>query len=208
MKPKAIVTAVIVIALAVFLFSISRSCGVDAKYRNLKLQYDGYKLVAEADHELSMRHIESLTNQIGDMTNKIVGLESEVAEKGKRITTLSTRLDELQAGEPVQPELEKEPLVINLRQQVATLTEMFTLAQGTIDIQKQEIKIWGEKYTAQEQISKEWEASYNREHQLRAMSEDLTKRLERQYKLSRLKGRVTTVACAVALGVVGYQLLK
>ena len=208
MKPKTLVTAAIVVAFAVSTLFVARSCRIGGKYAAMKQQYAGYRLIAEADHAMSLSRVAELNKSIGQMDESIVKLKTEVSSKTRQLAVVSTRLDELQRAEPIQPELEKEPLVVNLRGQVKTLTEMYSLSQQTITLQTREIDAWWGKYRAQESISKEWEANYNREHALRLSCKSMNKQLEKQYRVARLKGRVATVACAAALGVVGYQLLK
>ena len=206
---KNIKTIAIIALCVVAAVLLSRSCGLTGKLRQAKLKYEGYKAIVEADHELSRAHIEQLTNEIALKDEKIVTLRGESLAKQERITKLSTRLDELQNGEPpTTPEIEALPIVVNLRQQVATLTEMFTLAQGTIETKDREIELWSKKYDAQVAISAEWKVMYERENKLRLMGGELITGLERSLKISRLKGKVATVAIVgLAAGYLSYRLI-
>ena len=205
MKTKTLITAVVVIALVVCTVCVARSCRSDARLRQSKLEYAGYKAIAEADHEISQNHIKELTQIVSYLTNDIAVKESEIAGKDRRIVALSTRLDELQNAEPVQPELESEPLVINLRGQIARLTEMFNLSQEVVKTQGEEIALWAKKYDAQAAISAEWKSEYEREHQLRLMSEGIVSQLESRVRGAKLMNKVAVVAVA---GAVAYGLLK
>lgn len=203
---KPIITAVVIIALVVSIFCVARSCKSNSDYKNLKLQYAGYKAIAEAGHEISQNHIKELNGTIAGLTSDIAGKESEIAEKDGRIAALSVRLDELQNTEPpTTPEIEAMPIVINLRGQVARLTEMFSLAQETINTQREEIALWAKKYEAQAAISGEWQSEYEREHQLRLMSEGIVGRLERRVRGAKFLNKAAIVAVA---GAVAYGLLK
>ena len=89
MKPKTILTAIVVIALVVFGVSTFRSCKLDKKYRDLKAAYETDRNIAEADHALSIAHIEELNNAIGQANNEVVRLSEEVLSKRKWISELS-----------------------------------------------------------------------------------------------------------------------
>ena len=202
---KTIIAIVCAVAAIVFFF---RSCRSDSMYRAMKQQYEGYRAIAEADHKMSMDRIEELTKEIGDRDKEIGQLERTILQKSATIRELSTRLDELQNAEPSQPELEKEPLVINLRAQIAKLTEMFALSQGVVEEQRKVIVEWEGKFVAQEKISAEWKQAYEREHALRLSCEGLNKQLEKSYRISLLKGKVVTVAAVAIGGGLIYSLLK
>jgi len=205
-KPKTILTAIVVIALVVFGVSTLRSCKLDKKYRDLKAAYETDRNIAEADKELSVAHIEELNNAIGQMTNEVVRLSEEVLSKRKRISELSNQLDELISNEPVQPELESQPLVISLRKQVSKLTEMYSLSQETITLQTEEIAVLGGKFDAQVLISSEWQSMYDKEHALRVNCEGLLKVSER--RVSSPWKTVRTVAYGVAAGFVAGALIS
>lgn len=202
MKFKTIAIIALCVVASVFIF---KSCRSDAKLKKAKAEYAEAKAVAEADNEASIHRIDELTNNISHMTNEISQLREDVKVKDSRIVALSTRLDELQNAEPVQPELESEPLVINLRGQIAQLTEMFTISEQAGKLKDKEIELWAEKYAAQTAISAEWKKSYDNEHQLRLMSEGIVSGLESRVRGAKFLNKVAVVAVA---GAVAYGLLK
>ena len=206
MKPKTILTAIVVIALVLFGVSTLRSCKLDKKYRDLKAAYETERKIAEADKALSVAHIEELNNAIGQMTNEVVRLSEEVLSKRKRISELSIQLDELISSEPVQPELESQPLVISLRKQVSKLTEMYSIAEQTITLQTASAAILGGKFDAQVLISAEWKGMYDKERALRVNCEGLLKVCERRVSSPWKTAR--TVAYGVAAGFVAGALIS
>jgi len=199
-------TAIVVIALVLFGVSTLRSCKLDKKYRGLKAAYETDKKITEADKALSVAHIEELNNAIGQMTSEVVRLSEEVLSKRKRISELSIQLDELISNEPVQPELESQPLVISLRKQVSKLTEMYSLSQETVTLQTEEIAVLGGKFDAQVLISAEWKSMYDKERALRVNCEGLLKVCERRVSSPWKTAR--TVAYGVAAGFVAGALIS
>jgi hypothetical protein len=178
------------------------------KYRQAKLEYVGYRAIAEADKELSLAHIGQLTNAIGQANETIVQKERVISEKSVLISRLSNQLDDLISNEPVQPELESQPLVISLRKQVSKLTDMFNLSQETVTLQSQEIDALGGKCAALESIGAEWKQMYDKEHKLRLLSEGLVTSLEHRVKAQGLLGTAKAVAIGVTAGCLVYSLLK
>lgn len=202
MKLKAIAIIAACVVASVFIY---KSCVSDPALKKAKAEYAEAKAVAEAEQSISLGHIKELTQIVSHMTNEIAELKVEVSVKDNEISTLSTRLDELQDAEPVQPELESEPLVINLRGQIAQLTEMFTLSEQAGKLKDKEIELWAGKYNAQSAISEEYKSMYDREHQLRLMSEGIVSGLESRVRGAKLLNKVAVVAVA---GAVAYGLLK
>ena len=190
------------------MFFILRSCAADTKLREAKLRYEGYRAIAMADHEMSMRRIAALTSEVGNLTNEIELIETQLVKKTLQLEAVSSQLDELQNAEPVQPELESEPLVISLRAQVAKVTEMFHLSQGIVESQRGEIILWERKYEAQVSISNEWKGAYEREHSLRIQAEDLFNLCERRVKMNGFWGTVRGVAVGAATVLVVGALVK
>ena len=170
---KTIITLAVIACLVISMLFVARSCKLDSKYREMKLQYEGYRAIAEADHELMMKRIALLSGEIVMRDKAIAGLEEIILVKNQRIAEGSARLAELQNAEPVSPELESHPLVINLRGQVSKLTKMFTLSQDVVTTQKQELEEWPKKFNAQVTISETWRQRYENEHALRLGCENL-----------------------------------
>jgi hypothetical protein len=115
-------------------------------------------------------------------------------------------LDELISNEPVQPELESQPLVISLRKQVKTLTGMYGLSQETVTLQSEQIGLIVGQYNAQVLISAEWKGMYDKERALRVNCEGLLKVCES--RVSSPWKTVRTVTYGVAAGFVVGSLIS
>jgi chromosome segregation ATPase len=206
MKPKTLITAIVVIALVVSSLLALKSCQLDRKLRDMKLKYEAYRALAQAEYELSQEHIGELNAEIVARDKNISKLESSVAEKQALLHAVSAELAELQATEPpTTPDIEELPIVINLRGQVANLTRMFSLATDTINDKDMIIAEWKGKFAAQVTISEEWKNQYDNERALRVQSEEMFKTCERRLKLNKIVSKTALVAVA---GAVVYGLVK
>jgi len=206
MKPRNIIMAALVVVLVVLGIAQLRSCKLDKKYRDLKAAYETDRKIADADHALSMGRIDELTNKVSEADNAIGQLRSEVSSKTLQLAQLSNQLDELVANEPVQPELETQPLVISLRKQVKTLTDLYSISTSIVTLQSEEIAVLKGKCNTLESIVTEWKQSYDREHALRVNCESLLKLSEK--RVSNPWKTVKAVAIGVAAGIVVKSLIK
>lgn len=198
MKKKTIITLAVIACLIISMLFVARSCSLDRKYQEMRLQYEGYRAIAEADHELMMKRIALLSGEIVMRDKAIAGLEEIILVKNQRIAEVSARLAGLQNAEPVAPELESHPLIINLRGQINNLTEMFTLSQNVVTTQRQEIEELGGKCIALESIGTEWKQAYEKEHALRVQAEEVFKVCEKRLKVNKGWGTAKTVLIVVA----------
>lgn len=201
---KVIVCVILVLFIALAL----KDCGLSEKYRNLRLQYEGYRAIAEADHEMKMKIISEAERLIAERDIRIAELEHSSAQYVEKIQSLTAKLTDLQNAEPEYPELESHPLVINLRLQIAVITDMFDLSQRTVQYKEEIIQAWEVKYNAQVTISESWASQYESEHKLRLMSEGLVTTLERDYRRVRLSGKIKNVAIVAVGGYLAYRLAK
>jgi uncharacterized coiled-coil protein SlyX len=197
-----------VIAAGAVLFGLAMldgSCRADRKYRDARADYEEGRAIAEADHAMSLERIDALEKDKATQDAVIAEKDVKVAQYVEELSTLRGELTDLQDAEPAQPELEREPLVINLRAQIATLTRAFSLSQEVVAEREGQIAAWSAKYDAQAQISAEWMAAYEREHALRLAAEGLFKLGERRAGLNKT---ITKVALGVGAASLIYGLLK
>jgi hypothetical protein len=206
-KPKTIITAVVIIALVALAFLFARSCGLGEKYKKLKADYLEAAKVAEADHEIMTNHIGELTNAIGQKDEEIAELKQKEAQYVEKTSTYRSEIARLRADEPVQPELEVEPLVINLREQIGFLNKLVESNLEIIANKDAQIRAWEVKFNAQADISQSWKEAYEREHNLRVQAEGLFKVAEHKAKANSLKSKVATAAVVVAGVVIVSQLV-
>jgi len=198
--------AVIAALVVASLFLLSRSCGLSEKYKLARDDYRELALITAADKVMSDARIAELNKAIGQADKTIGQKEAEIVVKNAEIVVLSNQLDELIANEPVQPELESQPLVISLRKQVKTLTDLYSISTSTITLQAEEISLLSGKFDAQVTISETWKREYDREHMLRVNCESLLKLSEK--RVSNPWKTVRNVAVGVAAGFVVGSLLK
>ena len=169
------------------------------KYRTMVVETEILKGQSDA-------RIAELARQISAQSDIVSGLKADILVKNQRISALSSQLDELQNTEPpTTPEIESLPIVINLRGQVARLTEMFNLSQEAGKLKDQTIIALENKFTLQVAITDEIVGQLDREHALRLASESLANRAISRYKSSKFLNKAAIVAVA---GAVAYGLLK
>jgi predicted nucleic acid-binding Zn-ribbon protein len=129
------------------------------QYLKARAEGKAYREKAEATEQAlaaTLGRVSALTSEIAQRDRRIEGLEEIIVQNVSTIRALQGQLEDAQAAEPEQPELESEPLVVNLRFQIKTLTNMFTLAQSTITTQSQEIEELRGKCAALQAIGAEW----------------------------------------------------
>ena len=203
---KKLQPAVIAALVVASLFLLSRSCGLSEKYKLARDDYRELALITAADKVMSDARIAELNKAIGQADKTIGQKEAEIVVKNAEIVVLSNQLDELIANEPVQPELESQPLVISLRKQVKTLTDLYSISTSIVTLQSEEIDVLKGKCNTLESIGTEWKQSYDREHTLRINLEGLLKLSEK--RVSNPWKTVRNVAVGVAAGIVVKSLIK
>jgi uncharacterized coiled-coil protein SlyX len=184
---------------AILAFFVVKSCGgPDEKYWIKKALYDQAVKDAAAQHVTDMGTIVTQEGTIAAKDAAIAERDKSIGVKNAQVNALKATLHDLQAAEPSQPELETQPLVINLRAQIGNLTRMVSIGAEVIENKDGIIADWSAKFDAQVTISETWKRAYETEHRLRLLSEDLNKSLEHQGKVSRLYGKVSMAALAGA----------
>jgi uncharacterized coiled-coil protein SlyX len=191
---------------SILAFLAVRSCGgPDERYWVAKATYNRAVADAAAKLDAALGTIALQEGTITAANAAIAEKEAKVAQYVGKVSTLTAELRALQNSEPAQPELETQPLVINLRAQIGNLTESLSINARVIAEKDGIIADWSAKFDAQAIISETWKAAYEREHRLRLSAEDLNISLEHQAKSIRLFGKVSMATLAGA-GV--YLLLK
>lgn len=190
------IAAILIFAVSVF---AGRSCGgPDPAYWVKKATYDLAVKDAAAQHVTDMVTIVTQTATIAAANAAIAEKDAKIAQYVGKVSTLTAELTALQNAEPVQPELEMQPLVINLRAQIGNLSKTLNINADIIAEKDAIIADWSKKFDAQSVISDTWKQAYEREHRLRLSAEELNKSLEHQGKVSRLYGKFSTAALAAA----------
>jgi len=174
--------------------------GPSAKYLALKATYDQAVKDAAAQHALDLSMIVLNTESIALKDAAIAEKEAKVTQYVGKVSTLTAELAALRDAEPIQPELETQPLVINLRAQIGNLTQALSISAEIITTKDGIISDWSAKFDAQATISETWKRAYETEHRLRLTAEELNTTLEHHGDASRLYGKLT-MAGLVAAGV-------
>jgi hypothetical protein len=205
-KTLDLIIIILLLCVGIYLFwSIDQK---SLEIERLQSQYDTMKLAVDMSQRETQAIIVEAKEAIAIKDKEISSLSATIKVRESDITSLSNQLDELQNTEPAAPELEKTPLVINLRSQIGELTKMYSLSRETIAEQKTIIEAWTTKYNLQVQIGASWEKQYNSEHQLRLLGEELNKKLTSSLSNKRTLKVITYVAVAVGTIVGVKSILK
>jgi hypothetical protein len=174
----------------------------------MKSDYAEMVRITEADQGFARQRIEELEADNAGKDVKIAQYVEKIQTYHAEITTLSDRVEELQNAEPpTTPDIEAMPIVINLRGQVAALTQAFDLSQKEVTLQKQiSAELWG-KVSNLEKIADEWRGMYDREHALRVNCELLFKEADRRVSVYRFRGKVATAVAVAGAVVIGAKLI-
>jgi hypothetical protein len=141
-------------------------------------------------NEISEETIGHLENTVAEAQEEIETLMLTRVNLETRVNELLIELDVIAANEPEQPELESEPLVINLRRQIEKLSLAVIDQERIIQNQDEHIFSLTQKYNAQLKISNEYKAMYERERTLHEACNALLKHSEGRIKGLRLRGTV------------------
>lgn len=187
---------------------IYQSCTVDATAEYYKGKYAAEMELRAAENDIHSARIEELLIVIEARDTEIESLiETRIENERERIVLLA-RIERLQAEEPVQPELETEPLVINLRAQILELTLVVDTQEQIIQGSNKIIFNLTEKYNAQVGISDSYRAMYENEKELHRLAIDRLKIADRRIASLRFTGNAKNVLVVVAGGAIAYLLLK
>ena len=205
-KTLDLIIIILLLCVGIYLFwSIDQK---SLEIERLQSQYDTMKLAVDMSQRETQAIIVEAKEAIAIKDKEISSLSATIKVRESDITSLSNQLDELQNTEPAAPELEKTPLVINLRAQIGELTKMYSLSRETIEEQKTIIEAWTVKYNLSVQIGASWEKQYNSEYQLRILGEELNKKLTSSMSNKRTLKVITYVAVAVGTVVGIKSILK
>jgi hypothetical protein len=207
MKKYSLIIYAFLIILAIGL--LGRACSMNGKYQKLKLEYAGYKGIAQANHEM--------------LTNTIIQKTKENEELTKQIQDI---LDN--AGQPTPEEIAKDKEIARLHKKLTEYETAGDLA-GALTMAKDEIKQWSEKFSLAEDrhksdlfnlnatwqkkfdnqvvISDAWKKQYEDEHKLRLMAEKMNGVLEKQVGRIRFGSNLKTILIGATVAYVGYKLI-
>ena len=191
-----------------FLALMYDSCNSNSEVAFYKGKYEAEMELRSAENNINLVEIERLNNIIVVKDNEIESLiETRVGRERERRELLA-QVERLQAREPVQPELESEPLVINLRAQVRQLTLTVDTQEQIIHGNDKIIFSMTQKYQAQLKISDHYKGMYENEKELHRLAILRLKISDKRIKSLRLTGNVKNALVVIAGGTIAYLFLK
>jgi uncharacterized coiled-coil DUF342 family protein len=174
---------VIAIGLLVLALAAVDSCRNALK--DLKEMRDKYNAQAKETDELKATHDAERAAYLAEIAareERETALEEKVAAQVAEIKVQKATIAALQAAEPVQPELEAEPLVINLRAQIREFSLALKKAEKAIEDQAKEIADLKLDKEALKKWGESWKADWEKEHALRLNAEANWHSVEKKYK--------------------------
>ena len=200
------VGAVIVVAVALSSF---RACNLYDELSLQKGKYEAYRAVNEATKGAMAARLKQAGDRIKAQDEALAKLQEDAAEKDRAIQDKAAELARLRAAEPpAPPEVTNHPLVLNLRAQLLSLSEQFTLAQAAIRNRDEQIVILNDKLAVTARLAAEWRTAYEQERGLREIADGLIKGLEGRQRAIRLKSNLKTAALIGAAGIILYSNVK
>lgn len=185
-----------------------RSCGLGEKYYTLKTEHDILAGQVVKDKAEADKRIADLIAVDVEKDKQIAVLNATIAVKNSSIKILHEKTAKLEVEFALYATLhDKDAQIVNLQEQVNVWKQKFDLAESTIADKDGIIFSLTEKYDAQVKISAEWKGSYEREHQLRLVSEKLYEEIKGKYRGINLLGGIKTAAILLLGGLVVYGAL-
>ena len=162
-KWRWVILALVLLTVAIL---VNRACTSDADSQYWKGQYDSLKEITDIESDILLADIDKLHGVIEDAQKAIELLTITRVEQERRINLLEFERQDLVESEPSQPELESEPLVINLRAQIAKMSLVIYEQEQIIRGNDEIIFNLVEKYEAQLIISEDYKKLYENEQRL------------------------------------------
>lgn len=181
---------------------LDRNCSSDKALAQAKRDYEALKAWAADEADAAHAALVQAEARIVAQDEIILDKSASISLKNAEIAELRRQLTTAVSEEPIQPELESEPLVINLRRQIRLTTDMLTLAQGVVEDQRKQLAAWEAKFDAQVEISAAWKRQYENERALRVAAEEMFGLAEKRIKSAKTWRSAAIVAGAVAAGVI------
>jgi len=201
----AFVVAGLIVLTVIVLGAINNYLG--NKEDELRGYYEGKLAEATAEKAILTEEIAHKTAYIAqiDAENEIL-LETRVHDE-RRLLVLLAQVEELQAEEPIQPELEIEPLVVNLRLQIERMTLVIERQEKIIIGNDEMIFNLTQKYSAQLIISEDYKKLYENESELHSLAVKRLTVSENRIKGLRFGSKIKTGIMVAVIGAGAYLLI-
>jgi len=169
-KKRLIIFFVVAVVVLTVLLLVNRACTSDADSQYWKGQYDSLKEITDAKSDKLLADIDKWKRYVEQIeAENIILLETRIVNE-RRITLLSAQREKLVTEEPSQPELESEPLVVNLRMQIEKMALIIYKQEQIIQGNDKIIFNLVEKYEAQLIISEDYQELYESEKNLHSLA--------------------------------------
>ena len=162
----------VIIALAVLTVAVlvNRACTSDSKAEYWKGQYESLKELTDVEKDILLADIGHKNKVIEDAQKEIELLIITRVDQERRILLLSAQREDLVTEEPEQPELESEPLVVNLRAQIERMSLIIREQELVIHGNDKVIFSLKEQYSAQLKITEDYQKLYENEKRLHSLA--------------------------------------
>ena len=206
-KVKWVLIIPVLVVLTIF-FLVNRSCTGDSEAQYWKGQYDILKAVTDIERDISLEDIECEKEAKLAAQKEIELLLVARVRDEQRYKLLEAQRQKLIIEEPVQPELETEPLVINLREQIKKMSLIVYEQEKIIQGNDKIIFNLTIKYQAQLKISDDYKLLYDGEKELHALAIKRLKISDKRITGLKFGGIVKTGTIAVVVGLLIFSVLK
>ena len=198
---KKLLGTAILVALA-----LAALCGWDM-YRTAKADLKAYRAkvdTLQADNAIKQTALDKAAVTIAEAQGSAASARSDAQAKGAEITLLKRELAAVVGQEPpTTPEVESLPIVINLRAQVARLSEMFTLSEARAADLERVIVSKDTIIAAQAEAMVSLKAQRDN---YKALWETADALVTKRARLT-LKQKITWTAIGAGAGVLGHSIL-
>ena len=162
----------VIIALAVLTGAVlvNRACTSDSKAEYWKGQYESLKELTDVEKDILLADIGHKNKVIEDAQKEIELLIITRVDQERRILLLTAQREDLVTAEPEQPELESEPLVVNLRAQIERMSLIIREQELVIHGNDKIIFSLNEQYSAQLKITEDYQKLYENEKRLHSLT--------------------------------------
>ena len=196
----------VIIALAVLTVAVlvNRACTSDSKAEYWKGQYESLRELTDVEKDILLADIGHKNKVIEDAQKEIELLIITRVDQERRILLLSAQREDLVTEEPEQPELESEPLVVNLRAQIERMS---------LIIREQELVIHGndkiifslkEQYSAQLKITEDYQKLYENEKRLHSLAVKRLSVTENRVRGLRFGHQLKNAGLVIVVGTLIY----
>jgi len=181
---------------------------LDNKEDELRGYYEGKLAEATAEAVILTDEIAHKTKYIEQLeAENIILIETRVVDE-RRLLVLLAQVEELQAEEPIQPELENEPLVVNLRLQIERMSLVIERQEKIIQGNDEIIFNLNQTYRSQLIISEDYKKLYENEQELHALAMTRLDVAQSRIRGLRFGSTIKNGIIVAVIGAGAYLLLR